>query len=102
MSETAAAPTIALRYSFAVWRVVIEREAAKALDRTPTNVQRLVLRKLRELAADPYARNNNVKKLGGRPGFRLRVGDWRIIYELRAAELIVLVIKFGPRSSVYE
>lgn len=85
-----------------MWRVVIEREAAKALDRTPTNLQRLVLRKLRELAADPYARNNNVKKLVGRPSFRLRVGDWHIIYELRAAELIVLVIKFGPRSSIHE
>jgi mRNA interferase RelE/StbE len=85
-----------------VWRVAIEREAAKALGRTPINVQRLVLRKLRELAADPYARNNNVKKLVGRAGFRLRVGDWRIIYELRAAELIVLVIKFGPRSSIHE
>jgi mRNA interferase RelE/StbE len=102
VSETAIARTIALRYSSVVWRVVIEREAAKALDRTPTHVQRLVLRKLRELAADPYARNNNIKKLVGRPGFRLRVGDWRIIYELRAAELIVLVIKFGPRSSIYE
>jgi len=85
-----------------VWRIVIERDAAKALDRTPTSVQRLVLRKLRELAADPHARNNNVKRLVGRPGFRLRVGDWRIIYELRAAELIVLVVKFGPRGSIYE
>ena len=85
-----------------MWRIVIERDAAKALDRTPANVQRLVLRKLRELAADPYARNNNVKKLAGRPGFRLRVGDWRIIYELRAAELVVLVVKFGPRGSIYE
>jgi mRNA interferase RelE/StbE len=85
-----------------VWRVVIERDAGKSLDRVPTNVQRLVLRKLRELAADPYARNNNVKKLVGRPGFRLRVGDWRVIYELRDMELIVLVVTFGPRSSIYD
>jgi mRNA interferase RelE/StbE len=85
-----------------VWRVVIERDAGKSLDRVPTNVQRLVLRKLRELAADPYARNNNVKKLSGRPGFRLRVGDWRVIYELRDMELIVLVVTFGPRSSIYD
>jgi mRNA interferase RelE/StbE len=62
----------------------------------------LLLRKLWELAADPHARNNNVKRLVGRAGFRLRVGDWRMIYELRAAELIVLVIKFGPWSSIYE
>ena len=60
------------------------------------------MRKLQELAVDPYARNNNVKKLVGRPGFRLRVGDWRLIYELHAAELVVLVVKFGPRSSIYE
>jgi mRNA interferase RelE/StbE len=50
----------------------------------------LLLRKQWELAADPHARNNNVKRLVGRAGFRLRVGDWRMIYELRAAELIVL------------
>lgn len=85
-----------------MWRLVIEREAAKALDRAPVNVQRLVLRKLRELAVDPYSRRNNVKKLAGRPGFRLRVGDWRVIYDLQAAELVVLVVKFGPRSSIYE
>jgi mRNA interferase RelE/StbE len=102
VSEAAVAPTIALRYSFVVWRLVRECEAAKALDRTPTNVQRLVLRKLRDLVADPSARNNNVKKLVGRAGFRLRVGEWRIIFELRAAELIVLGIKFGPRSSIHE
>lgn len=83
-----------------MWRIVIDREAAKALDRAPTNIQRLVLRKLRDLSADPYARNNNVKRLTGRPGFRLRVGDWRINYELLDNELVVLVVKFGARSSI--
>lgn len=85
-----------------MWRVVIGRDAAKSLDRAPTNVQRLVLRKLHDLASDPYARNNNVKRLTGRPGFRLRVGDWRVIYELRDRELVILVLTFGPRSSVYD
>ena len=77
------------------------QQAAKALDRTPTNVQRLVLRKLREVAGDVRSQQQRQK---ARWASRLsaRVGDWRIIYELRSAELIVLVIKFGPRSSIYE
>jgi mRNA-degrading endonuclease RelE of RelBE toxin-antitoxin system len=57
------------------------------------NVQRLVLRKLSDLATDPYVRNNNVKRL---------TGDWRVIYELHDEELVVLVVKFGPRSSIYD
>jgi hypothetical protein len=39
------------------------------------------LAKSREVAADPYAPNNNLAKLQGREAYRLRVGGWRVIYE---------------------
>jgi len=66
--------------------------------------QRLAQRmreKIVRLAADPYAPNPNARKLTGRSGFRLRVGDWRIIYEVRNEELIILVLKIAPRGEVY-
>lgn len=52
--------------------------------------------------SDPYATHHNVTKLVGRPGYRLRVGDWRVIYELQNQQLVMLVVKIGPRGEVYE
>jgi mRNA interferase RelE/StbE len=51
----------------------------KAMSR---NVAATIRDKLEQLATDPFASNNNVKKLEGRPGFGLRVGDWRVIYKI--------------------
>jgi len=43
-----------------------------------------------------------VTKLVGRSGYRLRVGDWRVIYELQAEQFMLLVVKIGPRGDIYE
>jgi mRNA interferase RelE/StbE len=58
--------------------------------------------KLLTLAQDPTAPNNNLKRLTGVDGYRLRVGDWRVIYTLKHEALTVIVIKIGHRSEVYE
>ncbi len=60
-----------------------------------------IRRRLDQLAKDPYANYPNVTKLQNRPGFRLRVGDWRVIYEIRESELIVLVLNIGSRGEIY-
>jgi mRNA interferase RelE/StbE len=53
------------------------------------------------LCADP--RPHGARALTGRPGWlRIRVGDYRIIYEVRDGELLLLVIQIGHRSEVYE
>jgi mRNA interferase RelE/StbE len=58
--------------------------------------------KLLALAQDPTAPNNHLKRLTGVDGYRLRVGDWRVIYTLEHEALTVIVIKVGHRSEVYE
>ena len=67
----------------------------------PRNTAQLIVNKIEHLAKDPYAPNPNVRELKDRPGSRLRVGDWRIIYEIREDELIILVLKIAPRGEVY-
>jgi mRNA interferase RelE/StbE len=62
----------------------------------------MVHAKVAALAGDPLAPNNNVKALAGRPGFRLRVGDWRVIYQLDHGLRVLAVERVGPRGSVYE
>lgn len=84
-----------------MWSVVYGKDAVKALMRMPRNVERLVRSKIEALARDPFAPNNNVKALKGRPGFRLRIGDWQVIYELDRGRLVVLVVDIGSRGGIY-
>lgn len=78
------------------------REAAKALAKMPRNLRALVVSKIEDLARDPFAPNNNVRQLTGRPECRLRVQDWRVLYRVLDDRLVLLVIKIGPRGKVYE
>ena len=57
--------------------------------------------KLEVIAANPYSDRPNAKKLQGRDGYRLRVGDWRVIYEIQNDELVILVLRVAPRGEVY-
>lgn len=67
----------------------------------PSDVVQRIRSGLERIASDPYARNPNVAKLQNRPGYRLRVGDWRVIYEIEDEELIVLVLRVGSRGEIY-
>lgn len=85
-----------------MYSVSYERSALKVLSRMPANMAALVRSKIVALAVDPFVPNNNVKALRGRDGYRLRVGDWRIIYRVDRGALIIWVIAIGSRGSVYQ
>jgi len=76
------------------------KTALKALTRMPSVTARLIRGKIEQYAEAPASLANNVKKLQGRDGYRLRVGDWRVIFDQDGVVLDVLQI--GPRGSIYE
>ena len=82
------------------WTIKFTRPAAKARDRMPPDMRKRILRALHALAADPYA-SPNVKALQGMEGYRLRVGDFRVIYTLDKGLLIIQVIRIANRRDVY-
>lgn len=84
-----------------MYRIVYTKQATKVLRKLPQNVARLIRKKLGAIAANPRARHNNVTKLQNRPGYRLRVGDWRVIYEIDDDQVMILVLKLGSRGGVY-
>jgi len=85
-----------------MYRIVFTKQADKAIRKMPRNVANRIRGKLDGLAMDPYAPNNNVTKLQERPGYRLRVGDWRIIYEIEDDILQIVVMKIALRGEVYQ
>ena len=84
-----------------MYTVLTTKSFDQALNRIPVNWQKRIVAKIREVAADPYAPNHNLAKLQGRAGYRLRVGDWRVIYELHDDKLVMLVVVMGSRGRIY-
>jgi mRNA interferase RelE/StbE len=84
-----------------MYEILFTKQADRALRKMSRHTAHLIREKLDQLAQDPHARNPNVTKLQGRPGYRLRVGDWRVIYELEDDRLVILVLKVAPRGGVY-
>ncbi len=84
-------------------RVLYRKQALRALAGAPADVRRRIRAKIAQLATDPAALAANVKKLKGRDGYRLRVGDWRVIYEWQDGMPVILVIlDVGPRGRIYD
>ncbi len=84
-----------------MYKIVFTKNAYKSFRRIPENVVDRIRKKLDQIAKDPYTKRSNVTKLQNRQGYRLRVGDWRVIYDIRTDELIILVLKVGSRGEIY-
>ena len=84
-----------------MYRILFTRSADRALRKMPRDLARRIRERLDCIALDPYAQHPDVTKLQNRPGFRLRVGVWRVIYEIAGEELVILVLRIGSRGEVY-
>lgn len=82
-------------------QISYSRAAEKALRNMPANTRKLIMSKIVQYASDPASLANNVKALQGFRGyFRLRVGDWRVVF--REDGSVVAVIKVAPRGGAYD
>ncbi len=84
-----------------MFAVKITKAARRQLNAMPDNIERTIIRKIRHVAADPFAPNNNVTALKGVDGFRLRVGDRRVLYTLDIEARSMTVAAVLPRGDAY-
>lgn len=80
-------------------QVVLHRAALRTLLRIPKNEAERIREKISQIAADPKSLKTNVKKLQGREGYRLRVGNWRVIFDENGDVLDIFDI--DSRGSIY-
>lgn len=81
------------------YRLLILPRAEKQLARMPREVYPRLRDAIRSLADEPRA--SGCRKLKAREGYRLRVGDYRIVYGIDDAERAVTVFDLGHRRDVY-
>jgi len=82
------------------WRIVVSRKAEKSLRRLPRDLLDRIAKAIDSLAVEP--RPPGCKQLVGGAFYRLRIGDWRIIYAIKDDRLIVLIVNVAPRGSAFQ
>jgi mRNA interferase RelE/StbE len=80
-------------------KIEILRSAQKQLSKIDRKDQSRIIKAIRELAEEP--RPQESKKLSGRPAWRIRIGSYRVIYEIQDDLFLILVIDIGHRREIY-
>lgn len=80
--------------------IVLSKNAQKQLDKLSKQIAEPILDAIGNLEENP--RPPGYKKLKSRAGYRIRVGNYRILYDIFDKELIVDVIALGHRKDIYE
>ena len=84
----------------AKYRIEISRTAEKQLKKLRQEDQRRVVKAMVSLGNDPYPKGSR-KLTGYDDVFRMRVGEFRILYSVSAKKLIIIILKIGRRKDVY-
>jgi len=82
------------------YTAVLSKKAQKQLDKLSDTIAQPIIEAIIELEENP--RPSGYKKLKGRDGYRIRTGNYRIIYDIFDTDLIVDIITLGHRKDIYE
>ena len=83
----------------ASYSLQIKRSAVKEIEALPLKDRRRIVRKIQALARNP--RPEGCEKLSGQEKYRLRQGDYRILYAVDDTAQAVVIVKIGHRRDVY-
>ena len=81
------------------YEISVKKSAVKELEDIPKKELQKILKKIKTLSSDP--RPQHSQKLSQREQYRIRQGDYRIIYSVQDDELTVYIIKVGHRKEIY-
>jgi mRNA interferase RelE/StbE len=86
----------------ATYTIEFVKTARKEFERLSKNIRAKTAEALNLLAQNPYSELLKIKKMKGAANlYRIRLGDYRLVYEIRNDRLVVIVIKVGHRREIY-
>jgi mRNA interferase RelE/StbE len=85
------------------YKILFSSDAEKTFVKLDKKIAKRIFIALEQLSSNPFD-NSNTKKMKGKEGnyYRLRTGNYRIIYEIINDELIIFVVRLGPRGDIYK
>jgi mRNA interferase RelE/StbE len=85
-----------------MYKLKYRRQARNYLARLSLKTKTAIVKKLHEIAIDPDDHCHDIDVLKGKEGFRLRVGQYRILYTRQDDQLVIEVVKIRPRGDIYK
>jgi mRNA interferase RelE/StbE len=83
----------------AKYRITIKNSAAKELEALPKKDLQRIIKRIQTLAQNP--RPDGSQKLSGQEQYRIRQGDYRIVYSIEDKNRIIDIVKIGHRREIY-
>ena len=85
-----------------MYQLKYRRQARNCLARLPLKIKSAIVSNLHQLAGNPDDSSLDIDVLKGKQGFRLRVGQYRVIYTRQDDRLIIEIVKIRPRGDIYK
>lgn len=82
-----------------MYQISISNQATKTLKNLPNYILVQILKKIEDLKSNP--RPTHCKKLKDRDAYRIRINNYRVIYNINDNKLLILVIAIGHRKNIY-
>jgi len=82
-----------------MYELIYSPSSSKQLEKLEHNIQNRIIIALERLRIRPES--CDIKKLVGMQGYRFRVGDYRIIFDMEKERLVILILQIGHRRNVY-
>ncbi len=80
------------------FKIIWDEKAYDSLNKLEPSISRRIFKKVEEMAENPFSRD--IKRLKGSKDFRLRVGDYRVIFSIEGE--MITILKVGHRKHIYE
>lgn len=84
------------------YQIIIKRQAQRKLKKLSKDTRARIAEKIYLLGINPNSKCLDIKKLSGEKYFRLRVGDWRIIFDRDDTLMVIAIEKLKSRGDVYK
>lgn len=83
-----------------MYYIKFDAKAEKQLAKLDRQIQNRILTALDRIKVRPFS--YDIKRLQGTPYYRLRVGEYRIIFDIKQNQLIIVIIEIGHRKNIYD
>ena len=82
------------------YNIIFRKRAKRKLQSIPEKDREKIFETIKNLENNPFPKG--YKKLKGRDGYRVRKGNYRIIYEVNKQEITILILAVGDRKNIYK